>query len=92
MSRAPLNDPTYVPAHPPVDGRVPDVVAKWGQRSQLRWFRRFRSDLAPSGDLSRYFCQSEHHRGPCCSSCESEAEDGFGIWVDGWCCCRDERA
>jgi hypothetical protein len=24
---APLDDPAYTPAHPPVDGQVPDVVA-----------------------------------------------------------------
>lgn len=27
---APLEDPDYVPVHVPLNGRVPDVVARWG--------------------------------------------------------------
>lgn len=93
---APLNDPAYDPVHKPVNGRVPDVVIRWGKRSQLRWFERFWSLLLDQRrlltmDLSEYWCDSEHHKGLCCGSCESEFEDGFGVMMDGWCCCHDPR-
>lgn len=87
--RAPLDDPAYEPVHQPVDGKIPDVVAKWGPRSQLRWFWRFRRQLADRQDWGRFYCASEHHRGSCCYSCEEESD--FGVMQDGWCCCRDER-
>jgi hypothetical protein len=35
--------------------------------------------------------QGGHHLGYCCGSCQSEYEDGFGVIMDGWCCCKDER-
>lgn len=85
---APLDDPAYVPVHQPVDGAIPDVVARWGARSQLRWFRRFHGKLAAWQDWERFYCESEHHRGLCCSSCFDEWGDGYGVMVDGWCCCR----
>lgn len=87
---APLGDPTYQPKHPPVGGQIPDVVAKWGPRSQLRWFRRFGAELGRRKDWDQYFCQSEHHRDLCCYSCGDEGDQG----VQGWglhCCCRDDR-
>jgi hypothetical protein len=40
-----LEDLDYDPVHRPVRGRVPDVVIRWGQRSQLHWFKRFWHDL-----------------------------------------------
>ncbi len=89
--RAPLEDPNYVPVHPPVNGIIPGVVAKWGPRSQLRWFRRFGPDLGVRKDWDLYYCYSEHHSGLCCFSCGDEAEMGTGVAQDGWCCCRDER-
>lgn len=90
----PLEDPSYVPVHKPVRGRVPPVVARWGKNSQLRWFRRFWRALTGPENLSGFWCASEHHRGPCCGSCIGEYEDGYqggGVIMDGWCCCRDER-
>ncbi|MFJ8153951.1 hypothetical protein [Streptomyces sp. NPDC094468] len=88
---APLDDLTYTPLHPPVGGQVPAVVEKWGVRSQLRWFRRFRRELAPRRDWSPYHVDSEYHRGLCCARCFEEAMDGQGVQLDGWCCCRDRR-
>lgn len=89
---APLDDPAYSPVHPPIGDRIPEVVAKWGARSQRRWFRRFGVEFNAQTDWERYYCTSEYHIGPCCWSCESEAEDGYyNIRADGWCCCRDER-
>ncbi|MET9385319.1 hypothetical protein ABZY09_30670 [Streptomyces sp. NPDC002928] len=91
---APLEDPAYEPEHPPVGGGVPAVVARWGARSQVRWFTRFWRELRFPQDLSGFWVFSEHHRGPCCLSCESEFLDGFqggGLMADGWCCCHDSR-
>lgn len=88
---APLDDPRYEPLHSPVDGRIPEVVAKWGPRSQLRWFTRFRAELAPGQAWSSYYVHSEWHRGVCCFSCNAEYEHGTGVMMDGWCCCRDGR-
>jgi hypothetical protein len=86
---APLDDRTYQPQHPPVAGQVPDVVAKWGRRSQMRWFRRFRTELAPRRDWERFYCQSESHLGLCCVSCWEEGDQGVQGCGD-YCCCRDE--
>jgi hypothetical protein len=88
---APLEDPTYEPKHPPVGGGVPPVVAKWGPRSQVRWFRRFAQQLSPRRDWDRFFCSSVEHVGPCCFSCDEELMQGEGVQLDGWCCCRDGR-
>ena len=88
---ASLDDPRHEPLHPPVDGKIPDVVARWGPRSQLRWFRRFRRELADRQDWDRFYCTSECHLGSCCYSCFEEGEHGTGVMQDGWCCCRDER-
>lgn len=90
---APLDDPRYVPVHPPVGGRVPEVVARWGPRSQVRWFRRFREQVGsqPIAVWDEHYCASEHHRGQCCSSCFGEYLDGHGAMMDAWCCCRDGR-
>lgn len=91
MSLAPLDDPSYTPAHPPVNGLIPEVVAKWGPKSQLRWFDRYRRSLMSAQDWSIFYCTSEHHRGHCCSACAFEYEQGTGVQMDGWCCCQDER-
>lgn len=90
----PLEDPDYEPRHPPVDGRIPDVVARWGKASQLRWFQRFAGELNPLENFAAYWVTSEHHRGVCCGSCLGEFEDGYqggGVMADGYCCCRDGR-
>ena len=89
--RAPLDDPTYMPEHPPVDGVIPPVVARWGPASQRRWFRRFWRELADQQGWDSFYCSSEYHLGSCCYSCGDEAEMGSGVAQDGWCCCRDER-
>lgn len=91
MPTAPLEDPTYVPVHQPTGGAIPDVVERWGPRSQLRWFRRFGTQLGWRHDWDRFYCTSEHHRGLCCSSCFDEYQDGYGIMMGAWCCCLDER-
>lgn len=77
----PLEDPSYVPLHPPVDGRVPAVVARWGPRSQVRWFRRFFRSLRPA-TFDGLFTSSVAHYGGCCHSC---FEDG---WDAVACCCK----
>lgn len=87
----PLEDPTYTPAHPPINGQVPDVVAKWSPRSQLRWFLRFGKQLGGRKDWERFYCASEHHRGFCCTSCWDEFEASTGVMMDGWCCCRSGK-
>jgi hypothetical protein len=86
---APLNDPEYRPAYPPVDGEIPDVVARWGPRSQVRWFARFWGDIKWRSHTQQaaYYCSSVEHRGPCCISCIQDEEDGYGA-VDDACCCR----
>jgi hypothetical protein len=92
--RAPLDDPAYIPEHPPINGIIPPIVARWGPKSQQRWFTRFWRDLAKQQEQSTrlFYCESEHHLGPCCYSCGEEAEYDMGVIMDGWCCCRDERA
>jgi hypothetical protein len=87
VSEAPLDDPEYDPQIKPVRGDVPDVVAKWGPRSQRRWFRRFYRELRPQKPAywDRFYCESEDHIGPCCISC---GEDGDMGDLDGKCCCH----
>lgn len=90
----PLEDPDYSPAHPPVEGKVPEVVTRWGKRSQIRWFQRFSGELNWTQDFSQMWPTSEHHRDWCCTSCFAEYEDGYqggGPIMDGWCCCKDQR-
>lgn len=87
---APLEDPTYLPKHPPENGYIPWVVEKWGPRSQLRWFRRFYSQLRSTGRTSfwePYFIDSVQHRGRCCSSCIGDYEDGYDSPYEDHCCC-----
>lgn len=89
MGIAPLEDPSYVPVHRPINGRPPAVVARWGKESQLRWFRRFWDELGPllrEEDLARFYCHSREHRGVCCSSCMSERD--FDYYCTDACCCR----
>lgn len=85
---APLDDPAYEPAHPPVDGVPPDVVRKWGPRSQMRWFSRFGRDLKPQpySFWAEFYCSSEQHRGGCCVSCIEDGE----VYEDA-CCCQGLR-
>lgn len=82
----PLEDLRYEPAYRPVNGRPPELIARWGAASQLRWFRRFMNELAPEVPLAPFYCHSAEHRGPCCDSCVSEWEDGHA-YADA-CCCR----
>lgn len=90
----PLEDPDYVPEHPPVDGKIPDVVSKWGKESQLRWFQRFGKELRDPPDRTDLYVESEYHPNWCCRACLCELEDNYlggGVMADGWCCCRDQR-
>lgn len=91
--KAPLEDPAYVPEHPPVDGNVPDIVAKWGPRSQLRWFDRYRDQLKPQPHArwALFYVHSEAHRGLCCDSCLDDEAMGYGSDIDE-CCCQALRA
>lgn len=84
---SPLNDDEYIPKHPPIDGVIPDVVATWGARTQVRWFQRFRTELGvhPPAEWDRYYVSSLSHRGLCCVSCAYDEEDGIDT-VDACCC------
>jgi hypothetical protein len=99
----PLEDPDYQPVHVPVHGRPPELVAKWGPRSQLRWFRRFYPELYAyvrgmkfpglASDIANdYYCHSLEHKGPCCGSCISEEEDLGLRPYDDHCCCHGYNA
>lgn len=94
MTFTPLDDPTYSPTTLPQNGHPPDVVAKWGRVSQLRWFRRFQADLKPwaSAEWERFYCESEHHRGMCCVSCVEESLNGYYDGFGDCCHRRDEEA
>lgn len=90
----PLEDSDYEPEHPPVDGKIPEVVARFGPSTQIRWFMRFHRSLTEEAKLDEYYVTSENHKGPCCSSCMGEFIDGYqggGVIADGWCCCKDGR-
>ena len=89
---APLNRRDYEPKHPPVNRSIPHVVRLWSPRSQIRWFRRFRYvfDWHTVTDWDIYHVESLSHPGPCCSSCDSEREDGFTYCDDRCCCHADE--
>jgi hypothetical protein len=96
MPDAPLDDPSYEPLHPPVNGQVPDVVAKWGPRSQVRWFWRYRFDLWEDGVIpgeiaDRHFVRSVEHRGSCCLSCLQDMDMGYDD-MQPHCCCIGLRA
>lgn len=92
MILAPLEDPTYTPVHQPVGGVIPPVIARWGVASQRRWFHRFQKALNQSQDWDLFYCFTGNHRGGCCWSCQSDAEEGYGVTLDfGWCCCLTER-
>src|SRR4051812_43977328 len=67
LDDAPLNDPDYAPAYPPIDGRVPPEVARFGPRSQLRWFARHFDMLRDTSAraLDDYYINSTMHTGAC---------------------------
>ena len=90
----PLEDPTYVPEHPPVDGKIPPVVEKWGAASQLRWFDRFWDDLDPQprSVWLRFYCSTVAHKGGCCNSCVEDSTMGYEDGDGGYCCCRELAA
>lgn len=84
----PLEDPRYIPLHPPVNGMIPDVIERWGPSSQIRWFTRFRQDLKLwRVDLTSYWISSLEHRGACCGTCLGELEETGIDPMDGYCCC-----
>lgn len=92
---APLDDPDYQPEHPPTrGGGVPDVIAKWGPRSQNRWFRRYSGQLAPMPHArwDLFWVHSDQHRGLCCDSCIEDENDGYGSMRPEHCCCKGFRA
>jgi hypothetical protein len=91
---APIEDPAYEPTYRPQRGFIPSVVAKWGPRSQLRWFRRFHDEIgAQKPDVwARFYCSSEAHRGTCCGSCIGDWEEGYReYYEDDLCCCKAAR-
>jgi hypothetical protein len=90
MTLAPLDNPTYTPLHPPIKGGAPEVVAKWGPRSQLRWFQRFAKELDQQYPdyWDRFYCNSLQHRGLHCSSCVDDENEGYSDLDPDHCCCR----
>jgi hypothetical protein len=94
MSNAPLLNPSYEPEHPPINGTVPEVVARFGMATQIRWFQRFYRELNHDTAWDEYYIHSEHHKGLHCISCSYDFNDGYhggGVIMDGWCCCLDSR-
>jgi hypothetical protein len=94
MEKSPLEDPDYEPENPPVNGEIPRAVYRFGPRTQVRWFKRFRKMVKDDTSFYDYYVTSEHHKGTCCISCIGEFEDDYqsgGVIADGWCCCRDSR-
>ena len=90
LDDSPLNDEAFVPEHPPVDGRVPEVVERWAAASQVRWFNRFAGELALRGrEWNRWFVESVEHRGLCCPSCIEEQGVGYVSFDE--CCCEAFR-
>jgi hypothetical protein len=93
---APLNDRAYEPQTVPVNGRIPDVVGRWGPRSQLRWFHRFWDSIRWRGlrqageDPDGYYVHSVMHTGGCCAGCMSDEEYGYPNYDDR-CCCKAPR-
>ncbi len=89
MTLALLDDPAYEPLHPPVDGKIPDVVRKWGSASQRRWFARYAPELGvlPYETWDAYHVLSGDHRGLCCWQCETEEH-----WDGEGCCCKKLRS
>jgi len=91
--RAPLDDPAYIPEHPPINGIIPPIVARWGPASQRRWFRRYWGQLVREQAWGGFYWSSEHHVNGCCERCGEAPDEWFPpIPLDDWCCCRDERA
>lgn len=87
---APLEDPNYQPVYRPQRGFIPPIIAKWGPRSQLRWFRRFSGQIGPQKPdvWKQFYCSSEAHRGQCCDSCMGDLDEGYReYYEDGYCCC-----
>ncbi len=85
---APLNDPSYEPKHPPINGNIPAVVERWGAASQVRWFWRFRRGVGMRRDefWDAYFPTSVEHKGLCCYRCSGEEDPAD--WWDGPECCH----
>lgn len=86
---SPLNDDGYEPSTHPADGRPPEVVARWGPKSQFRWFGRFQGELKPMPyrEWENFYCDSPQHRGLCCASCIEDKNTGYGDDIED-CCCR----
>lgn len=89
----PLEDYSYEPENPPIDGMIPEVVKKFGPRTQIRWFKRFYLDLKKGQSFGEYYTSSEQHKGYCCLDCDYElVEFGTGVMAFGpGCCCRAQE-
>jgi hypothetical protein len=92
LERAPLDESGYRPEHPPINGRIPAVVRRFGPRTQIRWFSRFHKLLAapwPDGS-DHFYLSSVDHRGRCCQECERQPT--YLRWndpvIEGPCCCK----
>lgn len=90
---SPLNRHDHMPVVVPTEGVIPEVVARWGPRSQLRWFNRFVRTLSPRpmSEWNRYHVQSLSHTGLCCDSCLEDVSEGYEPPDAGLCCCRGVR-
>lgn len=49
----PLEQWTYDPEYPPVDGTIPSAFYYFGTRTQQRWIERFKTELLPE-ELEKY--------------------------------------
>jgi hypothetical protein len=72
LDRGLLDDPGYHPKHPPINGRIPAVVHRFGPRTQIRWFSQYRRMLRwPWPAIAdQFYLTSLDHTGLCCHMCE----------------------
>lgn len=92
ITNPPLEDPAFFPEHVPVNGQPPAIVAKWGPKSQIRWFRRFPGLILPHAVWDQFHSSSSEHKGLCCDSCADDEEWYGEPQFDDHCCCRGSRA
>lgn len=63
------------------------------QIAQIEMHReRLRQEEADRRKYQSIRDRNEGHPGiDCCGSCYGEYEEGYGVILDGYCCCRDQR-
>ena len=80
----------------PVYG-VPEQVAQWEPRTQVRWFARYTKrlwemplveNIEEPWFWDQWFVQSDQHKGWCCERCVG---DDWHEWPEGpACCCKSQ--